>query len=232
MRGVAVGALAFVVLVACGGGSTDKNAEPDPSTTSAAPAAACPAGPAVAAGATDTTNAPGDFDGDGKPDRLSTYRIAGAGTWHVRADLASGGSAEAELPAGAQGVKAVGGAKLDVGGGDAAFAVVGTGAAGSNVGLYVLQSCKLVRATLAGGAPAEFPVGSSATTRSGIACQVPGLVVYSATTTDGQAYAASSVSYLLVGGLLDEAHRSLSPLGASDPALAGFGAFSCGSLKL
>jgi hypothetical protein len=231
MRGVAVGALALLLLAGCSSGG-DKNAAPEPPPSTLAPVAACPSGPALPSGVTDTTSAAGDFDGDGRPDRMSTYRVASAGTWHVRVELAAGGATEAELPATAQGVKAVGGAKLDVGTGDAAFAVVGTTPAGSTVGLFVLQACRLVRATLAGGVPAEFPVGSAATTRSGLACQVPGLVAYSATTTDGQAYAATSVSYLLVGNLLDEAHRSLTPLGNADPALGGFGAFSCGSLKL
>lgn len=231
MRGVAVGAVALLLLAGCSsGGGTNADPEPPPSTT--APVAACPAGPAAAAGATDTTNAAGDFDGDGKPDQLSTYRIASAGTWHLRVDLATGGSSEVELPATAQGVKAVGGAKLDVGAGDAAFAVVGTNGGLPSLGLFVLQSCKLVRATLAGGALAEFPVGTTATAKSGLACQVPGLVVYSATTPNGQAFAASSVSYLLVGTLLDEAHRSTTPLAATDPTLSAFGAFSCGSLKL
>jgi hypothetical protein len=231
MRVVAVGALALVLLAGCGGGG-NKNAAPEPPSTTSSPVAGCAAGQAAAAGATDSTTAAGDFDGDGRPDRLLTYRVNGAGTWHVREELAAGGASEAELPATAQGVKAVGGAKLDPGAGDAAFVVVGTGPSGANLGLFVLQSCALVRATLAGGAPAEFPVGATATARSGVVCQVPGLVIYSATTTDGQAYAASSVSYLLLGTLLDEAHRSLTPVGATDPALAGFGAFSCGSLKL
>lgn len=231
MRGVAIGVLALALLAGCSSGGGDQNAAEPPSTT-AAPVAACPAGPAAPSGATDTTTAPGDFDGDGKPDKLSTYRVASAGTWHVRVELASGGSTEAELPATAQGVKAVGGAKLDVGTGDAAFVVVGTNAGATNLGLFALASCKLTRVTLAGGVPAEFPVRSTPTARSGLTCQVPGLVAYSATSPDGQAYAASSISYLLVGTLLDEAHRATQPVAASDPALAGFGAFTCGSLKL
>ncbi len=231
MRGVAVGALALLLLAGCSSGGKS-GAAPQSTSSTATTAVACPPGQPAPAGATDTTTAAGDFDGDGRPDRLSTYRVASAGTWHVRVELAGGGASEVELPAAAQGVKAVGGAKLDVGTGDAAFAVVGTGPGVSDLGLFVLQSCQLTRVTLAGAAPAELPVGSSATARSGVACQIPGLVVYSATTTDGQAYAASSVSYLLVGTLLDEAHRSTTRLGASDPTLAPYGAFTCGQLKL
>jgi hypothetical protein len=158
--------------------------------------------------------------------------VGSAAAWHLRAELDGAGAVETELPAGAQGVKAVGGARLDVGPADAAFAVVGADPAGGvDVGLFVLRSCRLERVTM-GGAPAELPVRVAANARSGLACQVPGLVVYTATSTDGVGYVASSVSYLLVGNLLDEAHRSTSTLPANDPGLAAFGAFSCGVLRL
>lgn len=230
MRGLAVGALALVLLAGCGGGK--KAAAPDepgPSTTIAAVACA-PATP-IPAGATDTVSGPGDFDGDGRPDRVITYRVASAGTWHVRAELGAGGATEVELPAAATGVKALGGARLDVGPSEAALAVVGTNAAGVNIGLFVVRSCKMERVTV-GGTPAEFPVRASVGARAGLACQAAGLVTYSATSTDGQTYQASTVSYLLLGTLLDEVHRNLSPLGATDPALVQYGAFSCGTLKL
>lgn len=222
-------ALALVLLTGCGGGSSKEKAAPATTTTSAP--VACPPGSAVPPGATDTTTANGDFDGDGKGDTLKTYRVASAGTWHVRVDLASGGSSEAELPATATGVKAVGGAALDVGTGEAAFVVVGAGPDGANVGLFALRSCQLERATVA-GAPGEFPVGTSANSRSGLACEVPGLVAYKATTTDGRSYQASTVSYLLVGSVLDEVHRAASTLLAGDAQLPAYGTFACGTLKL
>jgi len=71
--------------------------------------------------------------------------------------------------------------------------------------------------------------GSSST---GLACQVPGLVAYEATSGDGRFYQARTVSYLLVGVIVDEVHRSTSTLGADDPALRPYGNFTCGSLKL
>ncbi|MDQ3897277.1 MAG: hypothetical protein M3326_08580, partial [Actinomycetota bacterium] len=141
------------------------------------------------------------------------------------------GGSEAELPASAEGVRAVGGAHLDVGPSEAAFAVVGRGAAGDNLGLFVLRACRLERVTLA-GRPAEFPVGTGAGARSGLACQVPGLVAYQATSTDGRFFQASSVGYLLVGVILDEANRSTATIGADDAALGRYGAFSCGPLRL
>lgn len=230
MRGVAAGALALLVLAGCSSGSKTSAADKAPETTTST-VAACPTGPAVPAAAADVTSGPGDFDGDARPDRVSTYRLAGGGAWRVRVELLSGGSAEAELPASAEGVKALGGARLDVGPADAALVVTGSSAAGPKVGLFVLASCNLQRVTLA-GAPAEFPVQSTANAKNGLACQAAGLVVYSATSSNGQTYQASTVSYLLEGALLDEVHRNTTQLGATDQALTAYGAFTCGTLKL
>jgi len=160
-----------------------------------------------------------------------TYRAGAGGSWRVRMELAAGGGDEAELPAAAEAVKAVGGVRLDAGTAEAAFAVVGQGAAGVNVGLFVLRACRVERVTL-GGRTAELPVRSGAAARAGLACQVPGLVAYEASSTDGRFYRASTISYLLVGVILDEANRSTATLGADDPALAPYGAFTCGALSL
>jgi hypothetical protein len=146
-------------------------------------------------------------------------------------ELAAGGGAEAELPASAQGVKAIGGATLDVTPGQAAFATVGQGAGGPSVGLFVLRACKVERVTL-GGQPAQFAIGTGAGARSGVACQVPGLVAYQATTDDGRFFQGSTTTYLLVGTLLDEVHRARFTLGADDPALAPYGRLTCGTLSL
>jgi len=225
-------AVLLVVLAGCGGSGTTKVAAPPIASSTTIASLGCGAGPFVAASSTDMTTGRGDFDGDGRPDVLSTYRVGGAGTWHVRVELAAGGAVETELPATATGVRAIGGSSLDPQKGDAAFVVVGTGNGGSNIGLFVLKACTLTRATLAGGALAEFPVQVGALARTGVTCQVPGLVIYSAVSTDGQFYTASSVSYLLIGPLLDEAHRNMMSLPASDPSLTAFGSFTCGGLKL
>jgi hypothetical protein len=230
MRGVVrAAALALALLAGCSGGGR-RAAAPAPSAPSSTEA--CPAGPAPPVDPSDASVGSGDFDGDGRPDRLRTYRVVAAGPWRVRVELAAGGAAEVELVPAPDAVKALGGARLDAGAAEAALAVVGTNAGGVNVGIFVVRSCRLERVTVAGGAPAELPVRTGAGARSGLACQVPGLVAYSATTTDGRAYQASTVGYLLVGNLLDEAHRSTSTVAADDPALAPYGAFSCGSLRL
>jgi hypothetical protein len=221
---------AFTLLAGCNGDGEDSAPTTRTATTPSTPPAGCPA-LANAAATVDASTGAGDFDGDGRPDRLVTGRSSAGGPWRVRMELAAGGGGEAELPAAAEAVRAIGGARLDVGPAEAAFAVVGANAAGVNLGLFVLRSCKVERVTLAGN-PAEFPVRASAGARSGLGCQVPGLVAYEATTTDGRFYQARTVSYLLVGGILDEAHRATSTLGADDPALKPYSAFSCGTLRL
>jgi hypothetical protein len=230
MKAIAAALLAVALLGGCSSGGDD--------TDQAAPTPAAPTTTALGCGAlagaaptVDATNAPGDFDGDGRPDRLVTGRLAAGGVWRVRMELAAGGGAEAELPATADGVKAIGASTVDVGPSQAAFAVVARNAAGANVGLFVLRSCKVERVTMA-GKPAEFAVGTGATARTGLACQVPGLVAYQATTTDGRFYQAATVSYLLLGANLDEVHRAASTLGADDPGLVPYGRFTCGALSI
>ena len=229
MKGIAAAVLAVGLLTACSSGKGDKPAAA-PALTTTTTSAPCPA-LASPAPSVQATTAAGDFDGDGRQDRLVTGRMAADGPWKVRMELAAGGGAEADLPAAAQGVKAVGGTALDVTPGQAAFAVVGQGPGGPNVGLFVLQACKVVRVTLA-GQPAEFPIGTSAAARTGVACQVPGVVVYQATSDDGHVYQGSTVTYLLVGTLLDEVHRARFTLGADDPALTPYGRLTCGTLSL
>lgn len=231
MRRVVVVLMTIGLLAGCsssGEDAGDPTARPGSTTTTAV--APCPAAPAATA-TTEPTSAAGDFDGDGRPDRLLTGRVGPGGPWRIRMELASGGGAEADVPAAADSVKAIGGAQVDVGTAQVAFAAVASNPAGVNVGLFVLRSCRIERVTL-GGQPAEFPVRTSAGARAGLACQVPGLVAYEATSTDGRFYQARTVSYLLVGGIVDEVHRATSTLGADDPDLAPYGAFTCGPLKL
>ncbi|HEX2047496.1 MAG TPA: hypothetical protein VHF27_07015 [Acidimicrobiales bacterium] len=226
MRGLLAVVMVTALLAGCRDGG--EPGAPPAGTATTAPTG-CPS--LSPPGTTDATTAGGDFDGDGRPDRFLTYRVTPGGAWRVRAELAAGGGGEVELPATAEGVKAVGGVVLDVGPSQAGFAVVGRGGAGDTLGLFVLRSCRLERVTLS-GRPAEFPVGTTATARAGLACQVPGLVAYEATSTDGRFYQARSVGYLLVGVILDEANRSTSTLGADDPDLTRYGTFSCGPLRL
>ena len=228
MRALVAVAAAMALLAGCSSDDGDGDPVATPATT-VTTTAGCPSLPPP--GTTDATSAAGDFDGDGRPDRMITYRVAAGGAWRVRAELAAGGGGEAELPATAEGVKAVGGAVLDVGPSQAGFAVVERNAAGDVLGLFVLRSCRLERVTLT-GRPAALPVGTGGAVRFGLACQVPGLVAYDAVPIDGGFYRAQSIGYLLVGAILDEANRSTSTLAANDAELARYGAFSCGPLRL
>jgi hypothetical protein len=227
-----VGAAAVALLVAAGcGGSGKSRVAPAPETTTAV-GCSTPATTDVAESArAASTTATGDFDGDGRADRLVTFRVGSGGPWRVRVELAAGGGDELALPAPADGVRALGGTRLDVGPGEAALVVVAGGPSGSAVGLFVLQGCRLARVTL-NGVPAELPVRSGPTARDGLACQPPGLVAYSATSTDGQVFRGTTVGYLLVGASLDEAHRATQTLGAGDPELPRFATLACGTLKL
>jgi hypothetical protein len=235
MPGRVAAAVAGLCLLAGGAAACDSG-EDGPggaqarSTPTTVEQAGCPVLPGPP-GDVAPANAPGDFDGDAGVDRLLTYRVTAGGPWRVRADLARGGGAEAELPATEEGVKAVGGYRLDVGPAEAAFAVVGRGPDGVNLGLFVLRGCRLERVTLE-GVPAAFPVGSAAATRNGLACQAPGLVAYQATSTGGGLFRGTAIGYLLVGVILDEANRSTSTLGAEGTDLARYASFSCGALSL
>lgn len=224
--------VALSLLVACGSSGGKGGAAPG--STSSTTVVACTAAAASGvpdAGRSALATATGDFDGDGRPDRLLTYRGGDGGPWHVRVELGAGGSDDLTLAGSPEGVRALGGVHLDVGPGEAALAVVGTGAAGVTVGLFVVQQCRLARVSL-NGAPAEFAVRSSAAGRDGLVCQPPGLVAYSATTSDGQTYRGTSVAYLLLGAALDETHRATQTLLPGDPDLARYGAFACGTVKL
>ena len=223
-------ATALLLLAGCNGGGGDDSAEPLGSTTTAPPVAGCPA-TALPPTATDSNTVGGEFDGDGRPDRLQTYRVGPAGAWRARVELGAGGAVEAELPAGAGGVRPVGGARLDPTPAETALAVVASEPAGPTIGLFVVRSCRLERVT-AGGRPAEFPIRSAGAARSGLACQAPGLVAYQAISADGRSFQATAVGYLLIGNVLDEANRSSSTLGPDDPLLPRHGAFSCGGLRL
>ncbi len=230
MRRIATALLALVLCAGCGGGD-DNAADPVVSPPASTAATAGCGALAGAAPTVDATNAPGDFDGDGRPDRLVAGRAAAGGPWRVRMELAAGGGAEVELPGTSEGVKAVGAATVDVGPAQVAFAVVARDTGGAHVGMFVLRSCRLERVTLA-GKPADFGVGTAATNRAGLACQVPGMVAYQATTTDGRFYQALTTTYLLLGSILDEVHRTPSTLGADDAALAPYGRFTCGALSI
>lgn len=203
-----------------------------PSTT-VGPGAACPSSP-LPANVSNVTTAPGSFDGDGQPDVLRAYQAAGV--WHLRAELSAGGQVDVTVPnvGTADVVKAVGGFNIDSGAAHEAFASVGAGGYATLVGVWRAGGfCQLTRLTV-NGQPATFPVGSSVANRSGLRC-VGGtaLQILDAKSTDGTQYTGTIANYDMTGNTLVLANTSPpQTLGAGDPNLAPYGAFTCGTLSL
>jgi len=197
--------------------------------------AMCPLA-AIGGGATDITTKPGDFDGNGVSDTLRAYKLTGQ--WHLRVELAGGASGADLIVSGidpSTGLKAVGGFNLDGNIADEAFAIVGTGASTTLIGIFAFTNCKLVRVTQ-NGRETTFAIGASAQRRSGLRCvpgtalQALGAAVMPNTSTP---FTASRTIFNLVGSNLVEAN--ISPpetYAATDPMLAPFGRFDCGSLSL
>lgn len=261
LRGVKLRAavLGFFFLAACGGdvnssaqlaASTSSTATPTTATptTTAAPASSttattarattttgvsCPV-PAIGAGATDVTTKPGDFDGNGAADVLRAYKLGP--NWHLRAELAGAGGSDVVVPGvdSVSGLKALGGFNLNDTVADEAFAIVGSGASTTLVGIFAFVNCQLVRVTEMGNA-ATFTVGASVQRRSGISCVQGGaLQVLSASTPPNASapYTLVRQTYDVVGSALMSANTSQTILAANDPALAAASKFDCGSLTL
>ena len=172
--------------------TTTGAAATSPSTTTGRKS--CPA-VGLPAGAADVVEKPasGDYDADGATDGLRSYRAAG--TWHLRVEPAGGGAADVVVGevAPGQDVRALGGARVDGDRGDEAFAIVGSGASTTIVGLFVLRSCTLEWATL-GGVKAAFPVGGNVGSGGGLSCQPPDRVVVFETVLDQAATGSATPS--------------------------------------
>lgn len=215
----------------------------EPATTLATPATTigvepCPGGSGAALpdDAVGVTEAIGDFDGDGEPDRMLVYGEGGLGPWHIRVVLAEH-VPEATIPGTSVVARAVGGWDIDRDGSDEVFAVVGSGASTLIVGIFTLSGCDLIPLEIAGSAGgAQFAVGASAANQSGLVCPPAGGVeVIAQSTSDGVEYIQVRDGYALVGG------GTLSFLGSSEARLTSpeddaqiFSAatFDCGALTL
>lgn len=207
-------------------------------TTTARPAtntATCPLA-AMGGGATDVTTKPGDFDGNGVADTLRAYRLAT--DWHLRVELAGGGSGYDLVVPGidaVSGLKAVGGFNLGGGPADEAFAVVAGGASMTFVGIFVFTNCQLIRATELGNVT-SYGIGASAQQRSGLRCVAgTALQVLAAqpAPNTGAPLTAVRTNFDLVGSSFVQAGApTQETLGLNDPLLAAFSKFDCGSLSL
>jgi hypothetical protein len=183
------------------------------------------------AGDDDLQTATADVDGDEEPDEITTYRV-GDTEWHLAVTLATGGGHDLVLPnAGPGGVTLIGGADVDGDGGHELWAKVDSGASAEILGLFAFLDCEL-RAVVLNDAPATFPVGGSVGSSAGLDCAAPGVVVFSASSNDGQTYEATSTSYELYAGELTFVGADVATVTVDDPGFDRYSSFSCKDLTL
>jgi hypothetical protein len=92
---------------------------------------------------------------------------------------------------------------LDADGVDELFVKTGSGASTDIVGVLRVEGCLAVQVTM-GGSPAEFPVGAALLHIDGLQASSDALVVYSGTSTDGEAFDVAWRTLRLDSGALTE----------------------------
>ena len=92
---------------------------------------------------------------------------------------------------------------LDADGVDELFAQTGSGASTDVIAVFSVEDCQAVQLTM-GGSPAEFPVGAAVLHIDGLQVRTDTLVVYSGTSTDGQAFDVTGRTLRLDSGALTE----------------------------
>jgi hypothetical protein len=145
-------------------------------TTTTVPPSVCPVSIPLPEGTVAFAAVGGDFDGDGAPDELQTYQAA-TDTWRMRITFADGGGADAAI-AGAEDFappRPIGGFDIESDGAEEVFITIGSGASTVLVGFFDVVDCVATRIT-AGGSAAEFPVGASIGSISGLACPGDGSI--------------------------------------------------------
>jgi hypothetical protein len=186
----------------------------------------------------------GDFDGNGKEDRLFAYGTGSKSApapWHVRMELAGGGVVDSVIDdaTDAGNVRALGAADITSrlgqppdGTGDEAFVEVGAGASAAIVGIYQLKDCQLTRVTGPAGAGASaFAVGGSITHLDGLHCQGPDggerLVVLSAVSEDGAQYQTTDQALDIANGAFVPSGAPLVGSLAAGGAVSAYGVINC-----
>jgi hypothetical protein len=183
----------------------------------------------------------GDDDGDGRADSTTTAADSDTTTTTSVSSTTSTSDAEAtttvpcENPPAPPADDGSGEARVlgraDVGGapGDELFAVVGSGASVTLVGVFGLEGCVVHRLTGPDGGPATFAIGGTVTHVDGLRCDEATLVVLSATSTDGVTFQARAQRLLLdtAGRLMRIGAAEEETITSADPALAAYAALSC-----
>lgn len=215
--------------------STSATSTSEPTTSSTAGSQPC--GDVGRPGPTgNVREAEADVDGDGRTDALVTY--SAGGNWHLRVELASSGSSDivvGPMVAGGE-VSPIGGVDLDGAGGDEVWARVGSGASATIVGLFRFVNCGLEPVN-AGDARAEFAVGASVGSTSGVECSRNAkggfdVVELSGTSDDGRSYDVRATRYVLDDGTLTVAARSgPTRVAATSSGFDRYTSFRCGDLR-
>lgn len=243
--------VAVVLLAACGdddavvGGTTttsEATTTSEPATTTTAPTTTTtPACDRIfpGAGNPDQVDATADVDGDGEPDQLHSFGAEeGEPRFTLQVELAAGGGASLGLQGdGVTTVAVLGGADVDGDGGDEIWARVGAGASATIVGLFRFEDCTLAPVTFATGGNAEFPVGGSVGTTSGLECDSlvdpeAHLIVYSASNVAEGEYEVTATKYRLDAGVLTESSSGAEVGSVEDPDFGRIARFHCGELAL
>ncbi len=233
--------LLAVLVVAC-----SRDDEPSTATTTQRPVSsttttaepACPEAD-LPTNTAALSEAGGDVDGDGRADVLSTYLVDDA-EWHLHVELARGGGADVALDAFAsEAVTVLGGADVDGDGADEIWARTGAGASATILGLARFANCTLTQVTFIGGRPAEFAIGGSVGTASGLACEVDDdvevvpdahLTAFTATNSGDDQYEIEATGYTLDGAVLVRTGTETTSVSSRDPAFRRATGFGCGSL--
>jgi len=92
---------------------------------------------------------------------------------------------------------------LDADGVDELFVKTGAGAYADIIGVFRVEDCEAMQVTM-DRSPAEFPVGASVLNIAGLQASNEALVVYSGTSTDGEAFDVAWRTLRLDGGALTE----------------------------
>jgi hypothetical protein len=92
---------------------------------------------------------------------------------------------------------------LDADGVDELFVKTGSGASTDIIGVFGVEDCRAVQATM-GGSLAEFPVGAALRHIDGLQVSSNTLVVYTGTSTDGEAFDVAWRTLRLDSGTLTE----------------------------
>ena len=236
-----VALVALAIVAAACGGDDDSAVTPTSGptstsrTTPTAPAPACPDDPAPGA-RTSRSEAEADVDGDGEQDTVSSHLVDDQ-VWHLRVALAAGGGADVALGVlASESVAVLGGGDADGDGAEEIWASTGSGASATIIGLARFDDCSLTQVTFDAGTPAEFPIGGSVGTASGLECtggaqeDDPDLTAYTVTNTGEDRYDLEAIGYVLDGDVLTRGDTSAASISNRDPLFLRATGFSCGSL--